>query len=624
MARLIWERITIAGQLVALSALHVGGAGADPATDLPLVRDGQGWIYMPGTSLAGVLRNWCEQSLGTDVAASWWGPRFERGSKEGHASLVLVEDAPIDAGFVEEIRDGVGIDRQWGTAARAIKYDRAVLPAGTALPFHLTLDVPVGQNGAAAMAMLRSLIEALETRKIRLGAGVTRGLGQVVLRQRRVRRETFDNPDDLLARIARGQASGAEIVNLDQLSPAPQNLCLPPQLAVALHWQPDGPVSSRAGYDGIAVDALPLVTARFNDVALVLPGSGIKGVLRAQAERILRTVHQGLPLGDEPEPLRRFLVQMSAPLIDGLFGARRDDVPDKACGPLPGKAALSVADCHALKRIDKSQWAEIEESIALTALPAALARAGLAGFTPAVHVAVDRWTGGAAEQLLFSGLEPRFADPEKAWEPIALTLDFERLALPDRLPGLALLLLTLRDFREGRVPLGFAVNRGMGALKVTRTEYAGSGLQGSDPAELGLLERRHEDLEMIKPLPAPLKAALAQAWQHGDHRGSNRSKARLWHDLFARCPHCARHGFAEYGAHPVCGRARRRRGAALHPGAMPLRPDRRRRDAGRRDGAAACRRSCVRGARLLSFRGVALAAPGRASGGSGRSGRAYR
>ena len=39
---------------------------------------------------------------------------------------------------VAEVRDGVGIDRMRGAAADRYKYDRAILPRGTRLPFELT------------------------------------------------------------------------------------------------------------------------------------------------------------------------------------------------------------------------------------------------------------------------------------------------------------------------------------------------------------------------------------------------------------------------------------------------------------------------------------------------------
>ena len=128
MARSIQGRLIISGELVTQTPLHVGGVGEDVDTDLPLARNGAGNVYVPGTSLSGALCAWCESAFGESEAQQVWG--FQK-DEAGFASYVFVEDALIlnhDALSVE-IRDGVGIDRQWGCAAEQIKYDRAVLPA---------------------------------------------------------------------------------------------------------------------------------------------------------------------------------------------------------------------------------------------------------------------------------------------------------------------------------------------------------------------------------------------------------------------------------------------------------------------------------------------------------------
>src|SRR5438128_2649103 len=123
MARKIHSRLKIEGTLTALTPMHVGGYGDSPDTDLPLARNGEDKCYVPGTSLAGVLRAWCVKAFGESLVNELWG--FQKDDK-GHASFVLIEDAIVDlpAGAAIETRDGVGIDRAWGVAAEGIKYDR--------------------------------------------------------------------------------------------------------------------------------------------------------------------------------------------------------------------------------------------------------------------------------------------------------------------------------------------------------------------------------------------------------------------------------------------------------------------------------------------------------------------
>jgi CRISPR/Cas system CSM-associated protein Csm3 (group 7 of RAMP superfamily) len=95
-------------------------------------------------------------------------------------------------------------------------------------------------------------------------------------------------------------------------------------------------------------------------------------------------------------------------------------------------------------------------------------------------VAIDRWTGGAAEGFLYSGLEPG----PLTWEPIRLRLDLNLLS--EEKPALALLYLTLRDLDRGRIALGFGANRGYGSLKVNKLATDLEALKGfpEPPLEL--------------------------------------------------------------------------------------------------------------------------------------------
>lgn len=180
MARNIHSRIHLSGTLVTQSPLHVGGHGEEVDTDLPLARDGAGQLYVPGTSLAGALRELGERLFGESVIDELWG--YQRDDR-GHASFVVVDDAVIENSdmVVVEIRDHVGIDREFGAAAEHIKYDRAILPRGTRLKLRLTVEIEKQEKRDQALAMLAVLKEALEAGEVRLGAAKTRGLGQVRL-----------------------------------------------------------------------------------------------------------------------------------------------------------------------------------------------------------------------------------------------------------------------------------------------------------------------------------------------------------------------------------------------------------------------------------------------------------
>ncbi|MEN9226899.1 MAG: hypothetical protein Q6M54_15650, partial [Thermostichus sp. DRC_bins_24] len=136
-------------------------------------------------------------------------------------------------------------------------------------------------------------------------------------------------------------------------------------------------------------------------------------------------------------------------------------------------------------------------------LQLALNNANLNHTQQAFHVAIDRWTGGAADGFLYSTLEPIGID----WDPIYLRLDLDR-AGKNPLSVVALVFLLLRDMAHGRIPIGFGVNRGLGAIQINQVKFS---VQG-DPQLQGLhgLVLRGGDISQV---PENLLKLLQQAWQ---------------------------------------------------------------------------------------------------------------
>jgi CRISPR/Cas system CSM-associated protein Csm3 (group 7 of RAMP superfamily) len=509
MARKIQSRLKITGSLVAQSPLHIGGNDSSDLVDLTLAVDGRGDYYIPGTSLAGALRAWMAAGNGglDDLVSELWGNQKKNGNgKSGHASHILIEDAPIK-GVNAEVRDGVGIDRYYGTAAERVKFDRAILPKGSQIPLVMTIEhadkEPVNweiQKGAVA-----ALLKALEDQEIRLGAAKTRGLGRVKLHGLAILEQDLSSAEGMLATL-RGQGTGLTLGVLAQNSPFKAKHS---KLSIDINWEPIGPIMVKAEADGIAVDTLPLVSAVGNDLTFVLPGSSIKGALRSQAERIIRTLQ-----AVAPEANQAFNDQLQAvPLIQEVFGSAArlklepGDNEKKQQGRL---GALSVDDCYAQLAITPDQWSQIEAATNERELRQKLDAAKLQQTQQAFHVAIDRWTGGAADGFLYSTLEPMGF----AWEPIRLTLDLGWLshkAVDSSLAmtGTALLLLLLRDLAAGRIPLGYGVNRGMGAIQINRIQICGCDLDEN----LKPLEKQTLTAGQLSALPGDFLQAMNNQWQ---------------------------------------------------------------------------------------------------------------
>lgn len=587
MARRIESRLRIRGKLVAETPLHVGGFGESPDTDLPLAQNGRGEWYVPGTSIAGTLRSQCERNFGaalTDSLFAWRARETDKNQKaeeleqRKHASFVLIEDAIIENAedAVSEIRDGVGIDRFYGVAAEKAKFDRAILPRGTRLNFVMTVEIAENQNPNQSKAIVRQLLEALTKSRVRFGAAKTRGLGRMKLKDCKIKEEEFKGFDAIIRLLKDGNEekrlvdwrnvfesslSEEEKTELGKLRRDQ------PQLSIELTWKSRLPVMVKAGYDGIGVDMLPLTSSvDKGKVALVLPGSSIKGVLRSHAERIIRTV---LPDCDCTKDKPNFHEQIdSIPLVEELFGARSKSEKEqsntqqnKKCqsnkNAKLGLGALAIDDCYAKElhnENDKKEtywmntnaWRKVEaapdekpktqkgdqsqkeqkteagevsyferelwrylreideqkETLTEDQYKEPTERFGIEH-----HVAIDRWTGGAADGALYSVLAPKKVE----WEPMRFTLDFNRISEDSRLPALMLLLLTFRDVTENRLPFGFATNRGMGEIEVTAFEFTGSGKFKVKKVE----EENGEVIERDEEIDVDLKDALSATVENG-------------------------------------------------------------------------------------------------------------
>ena len=431
------------------SPIHIGGLSehADNDVDLSLARDASGRLILPGTSIAGALRGLMGAGRSPEEVKVLWG-----GIEDGEgASLVSVDDAELPESAAVEVRDGVGIDRRHGVAAAGIKFTREVVPAGVEFDIRLVLQAP--PSAAALGDEFEASLSALAGGSIRLGAGKTRGLGRVAIESIEATSVDLADPSSRRAFLL-GNPERHQL-------PAPDHRHLRPTLSLGLAWKPWGPVSVRSGFRGLAIDHLPLTTATGSDeLAPVIPGSSIKGALRSHAERIVRS------MSDDQSPMpEQFVDQLDASgrLVHTLFGRanRRGKAPLEATGI----GSIAIDDCVATSgRLKRERWADVV--FAGSELEAPLP----AGWQLAFYNAVDRWTGGAADKRLFTGVE-LFVE----WDAIRMELDLERLTVAAGDPktawtSLFLFVLTLRDFCSGWIPLGGSVNRGLGSVRSAEVE----------------------------------------------------------------------------------------------------------------------------------------------------------
>jgi CRISPR-associated RAMP protein (TIGR02581 family) len=241
------NRLIINGYLVAESGLRVGTGRAAELTgsELPVIRDNHDRPFIPGSSFKGALRGYLEATArgmapaNTDLKKIACEPTDEnalcvtandlRSFKDENeddaklsdtlaeklclvcrtfgspwlASPVRVRDLPVvsDEWFGQfDVRDGVAIDRDKGTAADGKLYDYEVVPAGTRFELHVEAEnLNKWQRGLLWLGL-----RALEKGRVALGGFTSRGLGWVRLEEAQVL--FIEGAQDMLAMMAGTEA----------------------------------------------------------------------------------------------------------------------------------------------------------------------------------------------------------------------------------------------------------------------------------------------------------------------------------------------------------------------------------------------------------------------------------
>jgi CRISPR-associated RAMP protein (TIGR02581 family) len=214
------NRITYSGILYTENPLHIGAGdeSLEPGiTDAAVVKNAKGLPYIPGSSLKGVLRSRLEMILSNPEVSNKWNVKscdvfskpcisrdfikknkalqisnpldyanliWERScnvckifGNQSMAAHVQIKDLELLSGGEKELRNGVGIDRDTGTAVHGAKYEYDVVAAGSEFGFELTADNLDEQS----QKLLGLLIGMLKNGEISIGAKTSRGLGKVRL-----------------------------------------------------------------------------------------------------------------------------------------------------------------------------------------------------------------------------------------------------------------------------------------------------------------------------------------------------------------------------------------------------------------------------------------------------------
>lgn len=231
------NRYCFSGTLTLDTPLRLSSGRASDDTDAPLMRDRAHIPYLPGTSLRGAIRSEVEHILAAVGSAAGvkgcilftnddcsakarrafenQDPSEEKLARFAenelcdlcrllgctiYASRLAIEDAypGSPAASYCRVRDGVGIDRDTGTAREGVKFDYEVLEKGPEFSFSMRAENVTSKDKTLINLMLGVLKQGLY-----VGGKRAAGLGKVKLKNCTV--TGFADPKTLWEAIMKGE-----------------------------------------------------------------------------------------------------------------------------------------------------------------------------------------------------------------------------------------------------------------------------------------------------------------------------------------------------------------------------------------------------------------------------------
>ena len=408
----ILQKIVFSGTMQLDSPLSIGsGTEAKDRrneADVHVLKDKKERPFIPGTSLAGVLRNWLAEQ-NRDAADKLFGfVSKNESSKTDVQSAVAVYDVVLEDTAIV-LRDGVSIDTFTGTGLDGKKYDYEVVERGAKGNFNMVITLREYQENK--IPGLDKLIEKLADRLysgIRTGALTSKGFGRVSVPNLVVEYYDFRIPGDvknwLLKKPADKKYRAKTLLEDDR-----NTFTVDGEFSLATSLMVR---DQNARYKDAAkkINVTPVMKSRGD---YLIPGTSLKGVLRHQAEKILTVLNKPLSWLDD---LMGFANEGKR--FSGQKGSK--------------KSRFIVNEVYFKEGIKEKEQTRNR---------------------------IDRFTGATVDSALFANKALWQNQPDSA----ALKIHFEIAECKEWEAGLALFLL--KDLWTGNIAIGGEKSIGRGYLK---------------------------------------------------------------------------------------------------------------------------------------------------------------
>ena len=418
-AAAVVSRIVLTGKLVVKSPIRIGdGSGEENQNndkDIWVQKNKEGYPFIPGTSMCGVLRCFVEDTMDKKKANLIFGGS----GKDDSQSLIQIFDTVLPGAKVV-YRDGVAINHYTGVAIDKKKYDYEVVDKGEG---SFRLEAVIRQTNAGYKSTIREAIIRIKdklTAGIQVGAMTSKGLGLVKLTEASLGCYNLaENEADVRAWFMRPKVTGSDASDRMTDKLETNSSCHPFfagdfELRSTMIIRTENP--NLFDHDNKHIDKVFL---KNSDGKYVVPGASIKGVLRHQARYIL----------DKLWPNKNEAVES---FINNFMGYSDEDDNDKKIKSRFCVAESVLTDAVKEKVITRNR--------------------------------IDRITGGVIDSSLFTTVPVYQAKKGKKALHIEFYIKPENGKKSDDAEiGLALLLF--RDLWQGQIALGGETGVGRGTLK---------------------------------------------------------------------------------------------------------------------------------------------------------------
>ncbi|HEC25226.1 MAG TPA: hypothetical protein ENI54_04370, partial [bacterium] len=277
-------KIILNGIIRNISPLLVGGGG-DEETDSDILRDKNGKPFIPGASLAGVLRHHLYKhykefrsndanNLELTLLESYFG---SANSDNGNSSKIIFSDLVLANDAHVQIRDGIRIDNKTGITSDKAKFDYEVIEQGA--EFKFTIEIG-GDNKDELLGFISILEDDIKGDRIIIGAKTSLGFGRIALKNSSLSFYDLKDRGDIIKWMKKednpfvGNSSRQYKYQSDSFR-MEFDFVIKDSLIVR-HYSDDAAAS----------DSSHIKSSGHN----IIPGTSIKGAIRARAERIFNTL----------------------------------------------------------------------------------------------------------------------------------------------------------------------------------------------------------------------------------------------------------------------------------------------------------------------------------------------